>query len=154
MEQPVPAMKVSVVDDDPAWCLLVREAFAAAAPEATIDTFTGSEPLLDRLRSGAQRPDVIVLDLNLGGTDGTETLRAIRELPGGNDQKVVVLSASLALRDRELVGELGAMLYLRKPTSFTELCNAVRAIVDAAAHCPTVSTAAATRSGPRSCASS
>ena len=131
MERPLPVMQVAVVDDDPAWSLLMREAFAAAAPEATIDTFTRPEPLLDRLRSGAERPDVIVLDLNLGGVDGTEALRTIRELPGGNDLKVVVLSASIALRDQELVGELGAILYLRKPTSFTELCEAVRIIVDA-----------------------
>lgn len=73
-----------------------------------------------------RRPDVVVLDLMLPGTDGWQVLRQIRRT---SDLPVLVLSARQEEVDRVLGLELGADDYVTKPFSVRELVARLRAIL-------------------------
>jgi DNA-binding response OmpR family regulator len=73
------------------------------------------------------RPKLVILDVGLpGGVDGLEVCRQIR---GGGDVPVVMLTARDEEVDRVLGLELGADDYVTKPFSPRELVARVRAIL-------------------------
>ena len=76
-----------------------------------------------------ERPDVVLLDLDLPGMDGLETTRRILSEPSLEGVRVIVLSVSDA--DDHLFGALraGASAFLVKDTEPAELLEAVRAVV-------------------------
>jgi len=71
--------------------------------------------------------DLIILDLMLPGTSGTEILRQLRQKD--TNVPVLVLSARDALADKVGHLELGADDYLTKPFAFAELLVRVKALL-------------------------
>lgn len=76
-----------------------------------------------------ERPDVVLLDIDLPGMDGLETTRRIFSEPALEGVRVIVLSVSDS--DDHLFGALraGASAFLVKDTEPAELLEAVRAVV-------------------------
>ena len=112
--------RVLVLDDDPLMLRFVRDALARAGWTALP---TGDPAELGRLIE-SERPDLVLLDLVLPGSDGIDLMKRIPELAElpvifisgyGNDETV-----AQAL-------ELGAADYIVKPFSPTELVARVRA---------------------------
>src|SRR4051812_12254311 len=93
-------------------------------------TATNHSQALEHLR--AQTVDVVVLDIEMPVMDGIEFLRLIgRTHPG---LKVVMLSARLDENARKTSTDLGASLYLEKPTTlegFKAVFAALEALVAA-----------------------
>ena len=79
--------------------------------------------------AGRERPDAVLLDIDLPGMDGLETTRRILAEPALEGVSVIVLSVSDA--DDHLFGALraGASAFLVKDTEPAELLEAVRAVV-------------------------
>jgi two-component system alkaline phosphatase synthesis response regulator PhoP len=71
-----------------------------------------------------ERPDLIVLDLNLPGMDGLDVCRALRR---ESDVPIIMLTARVDELDRLIGLELGADDYITKPFSPRELVARVRA---------------------------
>jgi CheY-like chemotaxis protein len=63
-------------------------------------------------------PALILLDLKLPGMDGFDFLRWLRQHPGLEKIRVVVLSSSERVRDIDRAYKLGANSYLIKPLDF------------------------------------
>ena len=76
------------------------------------------------------RPDLVVLDIMLPGTDGLAVLRRLR---AGGDIPVILLTARTEELDRVLGLELGADDYVVKPFSPRELTARVRTVLRRAA---------------------
>ena len=74
----------------------------------------------------AERPDLVVLDLMLPGTDGLELCRWIRER---SNLPVIMLTARGEESDRIVGLELGADDYVTKPFSPRELAARVRTVL-------------------------
>lgn len=74
----------------------------------------------------ANRPDLIVLDLNLPKLDGLEVCRALRR---ESDVPIIMLTARVGEADRLIGLELGADDYITKPFSPRELVARVRAVL-------------------------
>jgi two-component system alkaline phosphatase synthesis response regulator PhoP len=72
------------------------------------------------------RPDLIVLDLNLPGLDGLDVCRALRR---ESDVPIIMLTARVEEADRLIGLELGADDYITKPFSPRELVARVRAVL-------------------------
>jgi two-component system alkaline phosphatase synthesis response regulator PhoP len=72
------------------------------------------------------RPDLIVLDLNLPEMDGLDVCRALRR---ESDVPIIMLTARVAETDRLIGLELGADDYITKPFSPRELVARVRAVL-------------------------
>ncbi|MDE0620666.1 MAG: ATP-binding protein [Bryobacterales bacterium] len=114
--------RILVVDDDPQTLRFVREELSRAgyAPLVTGD----SDKLAHLIRS--ERPQLVLLDLLLPGSDGIELMRQVPEL---SDQPVIFIS--VYGRDETVARALesGAADYIVKPFSPTELVARVRAAV-------------------------
>jgi CheY-like chemotaxis protein len=78
----------------------------------------------------APRPSIILLDLNLPGTDGREVLQAIKAAPELQKIPVVVLTTSNAEHDIELCFSIGANSYVQKPVDFVEFIRATARLSD------------------------
>lgn len=71
------------------------------------------------------RPGLILLDLNMPGIDGRETLSLIKQDPALKKIPVIILTTSTDERDIEQCYEMGASTYIQKPVDFTGLVEAV-----------------------------
>ena len=93
-----------------------------------------------RAEIAKQRPDLIVLDLNMPLEDG---LSIIRDLKQKSDIPVIMLTATASPIDRVVGLELGADDYLAKPCELRELLARIRSVLRRAA--PPAAAAAPTR---------
>lgn len=82
----------------------------------------------DRQRS--PRPGLIVLDLNLPGTDGREVLRRIKQDRTLKKIPIVIFTTSNNPQDIEDCYQYGVNSYIIKPINFAQLKRDIQAIVD------------------------
>jgi CheY-like chemotaxis protein len=130
--QAVP-IEILLVEDDPGDVLITREAFAENKLRNRLTVCTDGAEALRFLRrvgehTGAPRPDMILLDLNLPGVDGRAVLRSVHADPGLSRIPVVVLTSSTAEEDFLRSHELLVDDYIAKPVDFAGLMNVVRRI--------------------------
>ena len=78
----------------------------------------------------AVRPDVLLLDVNMPGMGGVETVRALRELP--NDEQCRILMLTISKSDDDLLGSIaaGADGYLLKSVEPDELSRAIHQVAE------------------------
>ena len=126
---------VLLVEDDPGDVLMTREAFEASRMPNTLHVVGDGEQAMHFLRktndfTGAPRPALILLDLNLPRRNGLEVLA---ELKADNDLltiPVVVLTTSQAESDIAASYRLHANAYITKPPSFDLFTEAIRRVDD------------------------
>jgi two-component system chemotaxis response regulator CheY len=76
-----------------------------------------------------ERPDLIMLDVNMPVMDGLETLRGLKEI---NPDCVVIMLTSLANRQTiDQAAALGAANYIRKDAPPEEIGRALSETIDA-----------------------
>jgi len=78
----------------------------------------------------APRPNIILLDLNLPGTDGKEVLRIIKADPNLHKIPVIVLTTSNAEQDIEQCYAAGANSYVQKPVDLVGFIQSVARLTD------------------------
>lgn len=76
------------------------------------------------------RPSVILLDLNLPGTDGRDILEHLKQDQSLKEIPIVVFTTSANPKDIEFCYEKGANGYLIKPMDSRELQKTVQAFVN------------------------
>jgi CheY-like chemotaxis protein len=72
------------------------------------------------------RPVLVLLDLNLPGTDGREVLEEMKQDPELKDIPVIVMTTSSDQRDVERCYRYGANSYVTKPVTFEGYLEAVK----------------------------
>ncbi len=85
----------------------------------------GEEALVEVRRS---RPDLVLLDVTMPGTDGPSTLAAIHLLPGAENLPVVFFTATSSDVEVARLRGLGAVGVVPKPFEVSELPRRIRAI--------------------------
>ncbi len=113
---------ILVVDDEPKIVKLARD-YLERAGFRVISAAGGADALAITRQ---ERPDLVVLDLNLPGMDGLDVCRALRR---DTDVPVIMLTARVEEADRLIGLELGADDYITKPFSPRELVARVRAVL-------------------------
>jgi two-component system cell cycle response regulator DivK len=73
-----------------------------------------------------EHPNLILMDLQLPGIDGTEALRRIRDGQEGQDVSVVALTAFAMDEDRSRAFAAGFDGYLEKPINVSRFPQQVR----------------------------
>jgi two-component system alkaline phosphatase synthesis response regulator PhoP len=113
---------ILVVDDEPKMVKLARD-YLEKGGFRVVSAGDGSTAVAISRRD---KPDLIVLDLNLPGMDGLDVCRAIRR---DSDVPIIMLTARVEETDRLIGLELGADDYIVKPFSPRELVARVRAVL-------------------------
>ncbi len=124
---------VLLIEDDPGDILITREAFEHHKIHNTLHVARDGQEGLDYLyqrgaHEGAQRPDLILMDLNLPKYDGRQLLEQIKSDPDLCHIPVVVLTTSAAEEDILRSYRLHANAYVTKPVGFDEFMNVIRQI--------------------------
>ncbi|HET7082798.1 MAG TPA: response regulator transcription factor [Candidatus Limnocylindria bacterium] len=118
-----PPLRVMLVDDHALVRAAVRQALTAPDIEVVGEAATADEALLVAPRL---QPDILLLDINLPGSDG---LRLLRELgPRLPEMRIVMLTVSASKRDLLEAMRNGAAGYLTKDLGPEALQRAVRGI--------------------------
>jgi len=81
-----------------------------------------------------QRPDLIVLDIQLPQMDGYQVMRALRELPTLVDTAIVAVTSYAMPGDRDRILRTGCTAYLEKPIDPDTFVATVACHVRGAAH--------------------
>jgi CheY-like chemotaxis protein len=126
---------VLLVEDDEGDVLMTREAFEFYKIRNPLHVVTDGEQALQFLRrtgpfSGAPRPGLILLDVNLPRLNGLEVLAELKQDPELLLIPVVMLTTSKAEEDILRSYELHANAYVSKPVDFENFVAAIRQIDD------------------------
>ena len=113
---------ILVVDDEPRIVKQARDYLERSGLRVT-DAADGKQALI---LARHERPDLVVLDLNLPGMDGLDVCRALRR---ESEVPIIMLTARAEETDRLIGLELGADDYISKPFSPRELVARVRAVL-------------------------
>ena len=120
------AIRVLYVEDNPANLQLVRDIVADRPGLTLLSAGRGAAGLELAER---ERPDLILLDMNLPDLSGEDVLAALKAGPATSAIPVLVLSADATPERRVLLIEHGAAGYLAKPLDVGEFVAAVRALL-------------------------
>jgi len=128
-------IEVLLVEDDPGDVLLIREAFDFNKVHNNLNVVSDGEQALAYLKNqgeyaDANRPDLVLLDLNLPRKDGREVLAEVKADEQLRAIPVVVLTTSEAEEDVLKSYQLHANAYVTKPVDFERFVAIVRQIDD------------------------
>ena len=126
---------VLLVEDDPGDVLMTREAFETSRMPNTLHVVGDGEQAMHFLRrtndfTGAPRPALILLDLNLPRRNGLEVLAELKADSDLLTIPVVILTTSQAESDIVASYRLHANAYITKPPSFDLFTEAIRQVDD------------------------
>ncbi len=113
--------RILIAEDNPADVYLLREAFSLQGADVDMIVVGDGEQALEYVQNDGRSveapiPDLIVLDLNLPKSDGSDVLKGIRESQAYAGVPVVVLTSSDSPRDRKTIESLGASCFITKPS--------------------------------------
>ncbi|MBX3075131.1 response regulator [Candidatus Obscuribacterales bacterium] len=127
------AIRILMAEDSPSDAELARQAFknGKLLNELTI-VKDGVEALAYLRKEGeyqdVQRPDVILLDLNMPKKDGREVLEEIKKDPNLRTIPVVILTTSEDEHDILRSYELQASSFITKPVEFEKFLDVAKGI--------------------------
>jgi two-component system phosphate regulon response regulator PhoB len=114
-----------LVDDDPDILNLLQSQFK----DEPFEVFTAAEgeSALNIVRT--QKPDLVVLDINLPGLSGLEICRSLKADKNTREIPIIMLSARREEIDRVLGLEFGADDYVTKPFNTQELILRIHSVL-------------------------
>jgi CheY-like chemotaxis protein len=115
---------ILVVDDD----RIVSTIVVSILKGKGYKTLTAYDAVQGLMQAKRTPPvDAIVLDINMPGGSGEETLKKLKRFTTTQDIPVVILSGSIDGAGQQRVRDLGAAAVLSKPVVAEELLEAVAA---------------------------
>ena len=114
--------RVLYIEDNPANLKLVRK-MLATRPDLVMSEAPDAERGLEL--AGRERPDLILLDINLPGMDGFAALRQLQIMPATATIPVVAITANAMKHDIERGTSAGFADYLTKPLDIAQLLETI-----------------------------
>lgn len=111
---------VLIADDDPDDVFMFQSALDELCPDLKLSVASNGIELISLLNK-VERPDAIVLDLNMPCKDGKQCLVEIRTMALFKNIPIVMLSTSSSKVDIDYCLTNGANKYIVKPQSFEGL---------------------------------
>ena len=122
--------RILLVDDSDDDIFLVREAFKESGVAHRLDAISDGEKALNFLREDGNRPDVVLLDINMPRFSGFDVLEWVQSDPNLREIPIVMLTTSEQPEDVRRATEGGARDYFRKPVEFSHLRDLACRVLD------------------------
>lgn len=128
-----PRYRILIVDDSPSDIFIAQEALKHLDGVCGVDVAEDGVEAMEFLRregkhQHAQKPDLILLDLNMPRKDGREVLAELKADEKLRRIPVIVLTSSSADSDILKAYNLHANCYVTKPADFNEFKQVIRAL--------------------------
>lgn len=120
---------ILIVEDNRRNMLLIRDLLQLHGHQ-TLEASDGEEGIA---RAKAERPDMILMDLQLPGMDGLTATRVLRQDPVTAAIPIVALTAHAMKGDRERALEAGCNGYIAKPIDTRRFLAQIQAFLPGAA---------------------
>jgi PAS domain S-box-containing protein len=130
VEGGAPGRTLLYVEDNPTNLKLIEQLMAR---RSDIRLLSAKEGILGIHLARVNRPDVILMDINLPGISGIEALEILREDPATAHIPVIALSANARPRDIEKGLQAGFFRYLTKPIKVHEFMDTLDVALEFAA---------------------
>ena len=117
---------ILIVEDNEKNRKLVRDLLTVKG-YVVVETETGEEALT---LAQSRRPALVLMDIQLPGIDGIETLRRLRADASTASIPVVAVTASAMTQDRQKIVAAGFDGYQAKPLSVRPFLELVREVLD------------------------
>jgi eukaryotic-like serine/threonine-protein kinase len=116
-------VRALVVDDDDSFRAFAGRALQIGFPSSlrSVREAASGEAALELARR--EMPDLLVLDFDMPGLNGLETLSHLRALPGGSRARVLVVSGGIEEIGRWQFDVLGVVDFAEKPVALRELAK-------------------------------
>jgi CheY-like chemotaxis protein len=120
--------EIWLAEDNPADVYLIKTALSEHGVAYSLRVASDGEEVLSLISqgdagTGSSDLRLIILDLNLPRHDGIEILEKLQQTPWMAGIPVVVLTSSDSPGDRLTANRLGAVRYLRKPSSLDQFLS-------------------------------
>lgn len=122
-------MRILLVDDDATDRELFIDAINLSGKNYKVTEASNGEEALTYLNADLERPDLIILDLNMPVKDGRETLKEIKTHPVFKLIPVCIMSTSCAQFDVVNAYDNGANIFLVKPLEFKRLIEMLTSLL-------------------------
>jgi len=122
--------RILLVDDSDDDIFLVREAFKESGVAHRLDAISDGEKALNFLKEDGNRPDVVLLDINMPRFSGFDVLEWVQSDPSLREIPIVMLTTSEQPEDVRRATEGGARDYFRKPVEFSHLRDLACRVLD------------------------
>jgi two-component system cell cycle response regulator DivK len=113
--------KILIVEDNPQNMRLVE--MALSAERYFLLEATNGEEALEMAKK--ERPDLIIMDVQLPKMSGLEVTRKLREIPEFSRTPIIAVTAYAMKGDEEKALKSGCNVYLSKPISARDLPNLI-----------------------------
>ena len=128
IERPI---HILLAEDDDNDVRITRRAIKKGGLAAKIQVARDGQEALDRLFrrppfTDAERPDLVLLDINLPKLNGIEVLRTVKRDPVLQSIPVLMLTTSARQDDVSTAYALGANTYICKPIRFARFVDVIR----------------------------
>jgi len=128
-------IEILLVEDNPGDVRLTKEAFKESKILNNLSVVEDGAEAMAFLRqqgeyTGASRPDLILLDLNMPKMDGRQVLAEIKKDPTLKNIPVIILTTSKAEQDILKSYNLHANCYIVKPVDLWQFNTVVQTIKD------------------------
>ena len=118
--------QILIVDDNRQVLEHLRQVLTSCGYQVSF--ITRSDFLLKRLEN--ESFDLLLLDINLPGMSGTESLKEIKSHPNHKDLPVIMITSEDERNTLEKCFELGANDYIHKPINEIELKSRIRSAIE------------------------
>jgi CheY-like chemotaxis protein len=122
------AKRVLIVEDNPHSLELLSELVQAEGHEVL--AVTNGHDVLPVAQ--AERPDLVLMDIQLPGIDGLTATRALKADPGTREIPVIGISAHALKEDAQRALEAGCVAYLSKPLDMQRFRDLVTQLIGGA----------------------
>jgi len=118
--------RILIVEDNEKNMKLVRDVLQVKG-YATIEAGNAEDGIV---LARDQKPDLVLMDIQLPGMNGIEALKVLRAEPGTAAIPVIAVTASVMQQDRNLITEAGFDGYIGKPINLKEFLESVRSMLE------------------------
>ena len=122
----VDSATILYIEDNPDNRLLVRRILQAE--DYTVLDADNANQALEILQG--QRPDLILMDINLPEIDGYTLTTQLKDQPGMRNIPIIALTANVMKGDRERTMEAGCDGYIQKPVDVDKLPHQIASYLE------------------------
>jgi DNA-binding response OmpR family regulator len=119
--------RVLIVDDSPTILLHLRKLFASAGYQ----TLEAADADIALRMMQSERPDLVVLDVIMPGTNGFAALRHMRKDPKVRDVPVIMMSGNEQATEEFYLMRIGADGFMKKPFTRFDVFSRIEKLLDA-----------------------